>query len=264
MQMIVQILHQLFRRQRLVGQMGRAVIFAATAADAGIAVQQLFPGELLDLGHTELLDRLIFHVNRRQRRAGLVLGQHLIERAGQDMEELRIRDIGDESEAKEQMNPPSRNMQHFQRGFRHAGERQRYQPADRIPHEPGIAHQRDPQAFQQKPRDKDPFQQHQRHQVGHLIVQARRRGHVAAPKRDADAQQGSEAENVHRQGKDKIIPAVKQRDVEVFGNRHRQGAEGADGKRREQQQMHQSGYGFAQDPQMQQRVVDKPANSLRP
>ena len=105
--------------------MGRTVDFAAAATDAGIAVQQLFPGELLNLGHAELLDGFVLHVQRRQRRTGLVLGQHLVQRPGEDVEELRIGNIGDETEAEQQMHPPGHDVGRAQSRFAYAGEQQR-------------------------------------------------------------------------------------------------------------------------------------------
>jgi hypothetical protein len=56
---VPQIHDQFLGRQRLPGGVGWAGCLAATTFRAGVAVQQLFPGELLDGAHAQRLLRLL-------------------------------------------------------------------------------------------------------------------------------------------------------------------------------------------------------------
>ena len=116
------LLNDVPRRERLSGSVRRARVLAAPAADAGVELEELPLGEVLDATDAEA--PRLFDLLRRDRRQ---IPQPLLlrrdaEPAGDDVEEARVRHRRDEAERADRVDPPGHQMQEVRLRPPHARE----------------------------------------------------------------------------------------------------------------------------------------------
>ena len=107
--MLFQIFHDVHGRQQLAGDVGRADIGAAPADGAGVAVQQLFPGEILHPAGPEPLGG--FQIHRRQRPPRLQRPGKGVQRRRHHVHMLGKRNIDGEEQDDAQVRPPESGVQ---------------------------------------------------------------------------------------------------------------------------------------------------------
>ena len=99
---------QQLRRQRLVGRVGRAGVLAAAALRARERVHHLLPGQVLDRPDAEahvLLGRLLVEPQRLEPAARARAAEVDVDRRGDDVQVLGVRQVGEEAEDEQHVRP---------------------------------------------------------------------------------------------------------------------------------------------------------------
>jgi hypothetical protein len=104
-EMILQIIDQFLRRERLFGQMSRTVVLTSAASDTGIQIDKLFLAEFFDLRYSETLCILVFEIHKGQVSSGLMGAEQNIDRRADEMEKLGIGDVSNETDHKKKVDP---------------------------------------------------------------------------------------------------------------------------------------------------------------
>jgi hypothetical protein len=113
---------------------GGAVLQAAAALDAGVEVQHLLPGEVLDLVDAEVLG---LQVHGLQVLVGLQLAEVDVEEAGEHVKVLGVgQEVGEEVEDG-QVQPPHGLVEHQQARTADGPQQVGHEEADRRPGLPG-------------------------------------------------------------------------------------------------------------------------------
>ena len=127
--MVFEVFHDVHGGEDFAGGVGRAGVGAASADGAGVAVQELFPGEVLDAGGAEAgVFVHIFQVDgvHLEGAAGFQAAEEGVEGGGDHMDVLGEGDVEGEGEDDEQVQPPEDGLQDVRRRRGHS---QRAEPA---------------------------------------------------------------------------------------------------------------------------------------
>ena len=121
---LLEVLDDVHGGENLAGGVGRAGVGAASAYGAGVAVQQLAPGEVLDAGRAEA--DVLVHVVQvdegdLQTAAGLQVAEESVDGRGDHVDVLGEGDVEGEAQDDEQVHPPEDGLQHASRAGGHAG-----------------------------------------------------------------------------------------------------------------------------------------------
>ena len=127
---IFKVFHDVHGRKQLAGDIGRAYIGTAPADGAGVAVQKLFPSEILHPRRPEPLG--VFYVQQRQRPPRLQGAGKGVERRGNHVHMLGKGDVHREKQDDGEMRPPENAMQSIGGGWADAPIRKQppQRPAD--------------------------------------------------------------------------------------------------------------------------------------
>ena len=106
---VLQVLHDVHRRELFAGQVRRADIGAAAAYGAGVSVQQLLPGKVLHAPRAEFLG--VFQVYEGKGALGLQGPEEGVHRSSEHMHMLGVRDIDGEYQDDRQVSPPKNALQ---------------------------------------------------------------------------------------------------------------------------------------------------------
>ena len=268
----LEILDHLLRGERLAREVGRAAVLAPSAARAGVGIEDLLPGEFLELSHAEGLRRLEipdrFEVPRGLERCHEVVGG-----SGDDVDQPRVGDVGDEGERDRGMHPPGHLVEDLRLSRIEPGKGLGQGPAAEGPDLPGREGNLDPEGLDDKPGHDDPGKEQQDDGVIRGVVRLSLVAEAVGPPdvppvgRQEDAEQDGHAEQVHQEGEDEIDLPAQEGPAERLGDVEFRGIEGRpedeDKKSEEDQAVHDGGIGVEEGLPLQEHVLQERPDPLR-
>ena len=209
------------RRERLAGRPGGADGRASATADAGVSVEELLPGKVLELAGAEalaLLHQLFEVAHRRQVELGGGTLEKAVDWCEEDVAELGHRHEGEQGERADDMEPPDDLVNVEGRIGADAAEGFCEEPARGGPVGPVFVACRDFVASDSQAFDKDAGEEHEAEKtydqpifgVSAVPGELGRRSDVAAVNGHADADEPDDAEEVADKAVAEVDPALQE------------------------------------------------------
>jgi len=266
---VLDVLDKFLGRELLARQVGRAAVLATAASRAGVAVEDLLPGEFLELAHAEALGVLEV-ADGLELPHGLQGGHELVGGRGHHVQHPREGNVGDEAEGQEGVRPP----QDLVGGL----EGLQVDPDEELPHqvaqegpflEVGVARGDDADALDDVARHHDGQDEEQDDGVfgpvigRSLVAETVGFLDVAPVDRQDDAHDGKEAEKIHDEGKGQV-PFAGQVDPRVERGGVDGGSPDQDEEGEEDESVDQSWVEVPPHGELQDAVSEKVLDALAP
>ena len=268
----LEVLDHLLRGERLAREVGRTAVLAPPAARTGVGIEDLLFGKLLELSHAEGLRRLEIP-DRLERARGLERRHEVVGGSGDDMDQPRVGDVGDEGERDRGMHPPGYLVEELRLPRIEARKGLGERPAAEGPDLPGGTGDLDPEGLDDEPGHDDPGEEQQHDGVIRGVVRLSLIAEAVWPEdvppvgRQEDADQHGHAEQVHQEGEDEIDLPAQEGPAERLGDMELRGIEGRpedeDKKTEEDQTVHDGGIGVEEGFPLEEHVLQERPDPLR-
>ncbi|EKD36953.1 MAG: hypothetical protein ACD_75C01311G0001 [uncultured bacterium] len=201
---LAQLIDHLHRRQRLAGGPGRTTVLAAFAEGAGVGIEDILPGHLLEAGRAEALGLFIFQVEIDELALRPEIGEQKIRTGRQDMPEFGEWNDDKKSHHQQKMKPPGNLVHCPQAALAHPGKKIGRHQTDRRPRGQGRAefNHRHTATLDDESGNEDGKQQPVHDRIVTLRFQPLRRKEIAAHQKAAqhhDADQAGQIESDREQ-----------------------------------------------------------------
>src|SRR5438477_504868 len=255
-------------RERGARQVRGARGLAAAALHAGREVQASLPRELFQLADAERF-RLLDVLDLSDLAARGELGEEDVQRRGEHVDEVGVRDDGDEEERQRGVAEPHAQVRAAQRALTHPGREHPLpeRPADGGPRRPPRLRDGQPAGLQHEAGEVDDEEQGEDAREAGGRIHAGRAQHEAAPHGHAEADHEEEAEEVEHglveeveAALEELVAPERQRDVVVDGGEH--GAHEQREEAPEHDRVHDAGVGLRQRPGLAERVPGHELHAL--
>ena len=254
------------RRERLTGDVGRAVVGATTTAHADIQLEQLLHREVLKLRDAEvlLLLNVLDHLELARRGGALEEG---VGRRKDEVVELGVPKQRDPRQRADHVDPPEGRVDVERSGNLDPGEHQRHDVTDRRPVGPFRVYvdlgRVDAQPLNQEARDQQRAEPTQDQPVLPGRQPGGARSNPAVRNRHSDADDANQPEDVRHQRVTEVARSDQDVDRDVVVDREQRGDEEQHDHRGHDAEVHHARVRVAQHPLRAATALDQPAQADR-